>query len=107
MISPKDLPIDVIINILRFDGGFNFRRGEIINKLDKNKYKDVIHFLVNKPLPIFTVHIIGLRAKWYDVSLSNEIYIQYVLNHDINNKIKGMEISLWKKYKFLSKVICE
>lgn len=38
MISLKDFPIDVVINILKFDGRFRFSRGEIINKLDKNKY---------------------------------------------------------------------
>lgn len=46
MISLEDFPIDVVINILKFDGRFRFSRGEIINKLDKDKYREVIHFLL-------------------------------------------------------------
>lgn len=106
MISLEDFPIDLVINILKFDGRFRFSRGEIINKLDKNKYVEVIHFLLNKPLPHFRYRIIGLRQKSYDVSLSKDIFIQYNLNFNIHNEIEGLEINLWKRYEFLNKVNC-
>lgn len=103
----KRLPIDIVINILRFVGRFRIREGEIIPLLDKNKYKDVIHFFRNKPLPNFRVFTYGLREKSYSVDLSNEIHhIQYVYNFNLHNEIEGMEIRLWKRYQFLNKVIC-
>jgi len=105
--SLKNLPMDVVINILYFDGRFRVSGGEIINLLDKNKYKDIIHFLLNKPLPRFKYHAIGLREKSYDVDLSNDIHIQYNLKYNIHNKIVEMEINLWKRYKFINTLICK
>ena len=80
--SLKNLPIDVVINILYFDGRFRVSGGEIISLLDKNKYKDVIHLLLNKPLPHFKHHLIGLREKYYAVDLSQNMHIHYNLNYD-------------------------
>ena len=105
--SLKNLPMDVVINILYFDGRFRVSGGEIINLLDKNKYKDVIHFLLNKPLPNFRAFAYGLREKYYAVDLSQNMHIHYNLNYDIHNKIVGMEIRLWKRYQFINKVICK
>lgn len=105
--SLKNLPIDVVINILYFDGRFRVSGGEIINLLDKNKYKDVINFLLNKPLPHFKHLSIGLREKYYAVDLSQNMHINYNFKYDIHNKIVDMEINLWKGYKFLNKVICK
>jgi len=107
MISTMNLPIDVVIKILRFDDRFRVRGGEIIDKLDKNKYKDIIHFLVNKPFPNFTYHVIGLREKSYAIALPKEIHIRYNLIFDAHDEIKEIEIYLWKKYQFLNKIICE
>jgi len=105
--SSKKLPVDVVINILLFDGRFRVSGGEIINLLDKNKYKDVIHFLHNKPLPNFKGFIYGVREKSYSVDLSHGIHIQYNYKFNVRNEIEGMEIWLWKRYKFLDKVICK
>ena len=105
--SLKNLPMDVVINILYFDGRFRVSGGEIISILDKNKYKDVINFLLNKPPPHFKHLIIGLREKSYAVDLSQNMNIRYNLSYDIHNKIVGMEINLWKRYQFLNKIICK
>lgn len=107
MVSSKNLPIDVVINILQFDGRFRVRGGEIIDKLDKNKHKGIINFLLNKPLPDFRHYVIGLREKCHDVRLSQDIQIHYILKSNASDKIEGMEIRLWKKYQFLNRVICE
>jgi len=107
MISPKNLPIDVVINILQFDGRFRVRHGEIIDKLDENKYKTVMYFLMNKPLPNFRYHVIGLREKSYAIALSKEIHIRYNLKFNIDNEVEVVEIYLWKKYQFINKMICE
>jgi hypothetical protein len=104
--SHKSLPMDVVIHILRFVGRFRISDGEIITLLDKNKYKDIIHFLRNKPLPNFRVFTYGVREKSYSVDLSHGIYIQYKYKFNLNNEIEGMVISLWKRFQFLNKVIC-
>jgi len=104
--SHKRLPIDVVIYILRFVGRFRISGGEIITLLNKNKYKDTIHFLRNKPLPNFKTYTYGLREKSYFVDLSHEMHIQYIYKYNLKNEIEGMEISLWKRYQFLNKVIC-
>jgi len=105
--SHKSLPMDIVINILRFVGKVRISNGEIITLLDKNKYKDVIHFLRNKPLPNFRAFTYGLREKLYSVDLSHEIHIQYKYNFNLHNEIEEMEIHLWKKYQILNKVICK
>lgn len=107
MISSQNLPIDVIINILQFDDRFRIRGGEIIDKLDKNKYKEVIQFLLNKQLPNFRYHVIGLREKSYSVDLSQEIHIRYNLKFNLHNGIEVIEMYLWKKYQLLNKVTCK
>jgi len=103
--SHKSLPIDIVINILRFVGRVRISNGEIITLIDNNKYKDVIYFLRNKPLPNFKAFTYGLREKSYSVDLSHEIYLQYKYKFNLNNEIEGMVISLWKKFQFLNKVI--
>jgi len=103
--SLKHLPIDVVINILQFDGRFTVRRGEIINKLDKDKYTDVIRFLLKKPVPHFKHNLIGLREKCYEINLSNEIYILYNIKYNINIEIEEVEIHLWKRYHAINKLI--
>ena len=103
--SFNHLPIDVVINILRFDGRFRVRRGEIIDKLDTKKYKTVINFLLNKPLPCFKNNLIGQWEKCYEVCLSQRINILYNLKFNINNQIETIEIYLWKSNHPLNKLI--
>ena len=107
MVSTKNLPIDLVVHILQFDGRFRIRGGEIIDKLDKNKHKTIIHFLLNKPLPYFRFHVIGLREKSFAVDISKEIHIRYNLKFNLHNEIEVKEIYLWKKYQLLNKLICE
>jgi hypothetical protein len=102
--SFTQLPIDVVINILRFDGRFRIRRGEIINKLDKSKYNDVIRFLLNKPVPCFKRNFVGLNNKCYEIILSKEIHILYNLKCNRRNEIEGIDAYLWKMYHPLNKI---
>jgi len=101
--------MDVVINILQFDGRFTVRRGEIINKLDKDKYTDVIRFLLKKPVPHFKRNlisrIIDLRAYCYEIKLSSEIHILYNIAYNRYNDAEEIEIYLWKRGHPLNKLI--
>ena len=45
----KFIPIDIVNNILSYDNRFVIRNGNVVNKLNTIKYKNVIHLLENKP----------------------------------------------------------
>jgi hypothetical protein len=46
----KYTPIDIVTNILSYDNRFVIRNGNLVSRLDKIKYKDIIHLLENKPI---------------------------------------------------------
>jgi len=105
--STINLPIDVVMHILRFDARFSIRGEKIIDKLNKNKHKYVIHFLVNKPLPHFRIHVREFREKCHCVYLPHNMQIHYIVNYDEHDKTGGLDIRLYKKCQLLSRVICE
>ena len=107
MILIKNLPIDVVMHILRFDSRFSIRGEKIINKLDKRKHKDVIHFLINKPLPYFRIHVREFREKCHAVYLSYNMQIHYIINYDEHGKTGGLDIRLWKNCQLLNRIVCE
>jgi len=103
----KNLPIDVVMHILRFDARFSVRGEKIIDKLDKNKHQNVIRFLVNKPLPYFRIHVREFREKCHCVYLSHNMQIHYIVNYDEDGKTGGLDIRLYKKCKCLSRMVCQ
>ena len=95
------------MHILRFDARFSIRDGKIIDKLDKNKYKDVIQFLLNKPLPDFRIHVREFRERCHAVYLSHNTQIHYIVNYDEYGKTGGLDIRLYKRCQLLNRIICE
>ena len=74
--------------------------------MDKNKHKDVIHFLLNKPFLDFKNHVREFREKCHAVYLSQDIQIHYILRFNSDwDKIEEIEMRLWKKCQLLNRTI--
>jgi len=82
----KKLPIDIIKCILPYDRRFIIRNNNIIliDKLNTNKYSNIIQLLLNKP-PIekYIVYEMNVRLVWayYYATFSNNKSIHYDINH--------------------------
>ena len=82
----KKLPMDIVKCILPYDRRFIIRNGNIIliDKLDPNKYSNIIKLLLNKP-PI-EKHIVcqmndEIVWTYYYVAFSNNKSIHYDINY--------------------------
>lgn len=107
MILTQNLPIDIVIHILRFDSRFSIRGEKIIDKLDKNKHKDIIQFLVNKPLPDFNIYVREFRQRYHCVYLPHNMQIHYFVDYDENGKTGGLDICLYKVCRLIGRMICQ
>jgi hypothetical protein len=82
----RKLPIEIVKCILPYDRRFIIRNGNIIliDKLNFNKYSNIIQLLLNKP-PIekHIVHKMNDTLVWayYYVTFSNNKIIHYDINY--------------------------
>lgn len=101
MIIKNNLPIDIINTILSYDNRFSIRIGKVMNKINKEKYKEIIIALYNKP-KITTAWIYDTDLFSYKVYLSTE----FIINYDIDHKsdISDISFTMYKK-KYTSKTV--
>jgi len=82
----KKLPMDIVKSILLYDRRFIIRNANIIliDKLDTNKYANIIQLLLNKlPIEKHIVYEMSDTLLWvyYYVTFSNNKSIHYDINY--------------------------
>jgi hypothetical protein len=92
----KNIPIDIVLHILSYDNKTikNGKIVNIVNKLERIKYQNIIHLLENKPKIYYNSFLISspfviLQAKEYQIfySLKYDKYLhEYTFSREhVNN----------------------
>jgi hypothetical protein len=95
----KNAPIDIVNHILSYDERYIIRNGNIVDRLDKIKYKNIINLLEKKPKiqQVETERIILSSTQTINISYS---FVKLSQNMELVCQINDLFMSI--KYGFFS-----